>query len=324
MADNFTICAGTVGTGAWVSGDGGESWRQVRTGLWSESRVFGFAVHPNRPRTILAGADDGVYCREDGGEHFERLDSPMNTLHVWKVAYDPSDPNTIFAGTRPAALYRSTDGGRHWDKLRADIADECPNVRVPRVTALTVDPSDHRIVWAGIEVDGVRRSTDGGDSWTRIAAEGIPDPDIHDIAVTVNGGTTVLTSTPREIFASRDRGDSWYPLMVGDQFPLRYCRHLAQKADDPETLFVATGNGAVGDAGAIQRSKDGGRSWQMLPLPAEPNSPIWNFATHLADPGLIVACSHYGELFASQNAGDSWQKLRREFTEIRAVSWVPN
>lgn len=120
MADNFRICVGTIGTGAWVSSDGGESWRQVRTGLWSESRVFGFAVHPKEPRTVLAGADDGVYCSEDGGEHFERLDSPMNQLHVWKVAFDPANPEIIFAGTRPAALYRSTDGGRHWVKLRAD------------------------------------------------------------------------------------------------------------------------------------------------------------------------------------------------------------
>jgi Sortilin, neurotensin receptor 3, len=162
MTDNFTICAGTIGTGAWVSPDGGESWRQVRTGLWAESRVFGFAAHPQRPRTLLAGADDGIYRSDDGGEHFERLDSPMNALHVWKVAFDPTDPETIFAGTRPASLFRSTDGGRHWEKLRADMADECPNVRIPRVTALTVDPSDHRIVWAGVEVDGVRRSRDGG------------------------------------------------------------------------------------------------------------------------------------------------------------------
>src|SRR5262249_312408 len=130
MADDFTICVGTVGTGAWLSPDGGESWRQVRSGLWSESRIFGFAAHPKQPRTILAGADAGVYRGEEGGEHFERLDSPMNTLHVWKVAYDPSDPNTIFAGTRPAALFRSTDGGQHWETLRADMAEECPNVRV--------------------------------------------------------------------------------------------------------------------------------------------------------------------------------------------------
>jgi len=39
---------------------------------------------------------------------------------------------------------------------------------------------------------------------------------------------------------------------------------------------------------------------------------------------LIVACSHYGELYLTRDAGDSWQKLRREFTEIRALCWVPN
>jgi photosystem II stability/assembly factor-like uncharacterized protein len=285
--------------------------------------VFELTVHPREPHTVFAGANDGIYKSIDGGQSFERLPSPMDNLDVWRIAIDPVSPDIIFAGTRPAALFRSTDGGVQWQKLAADIAEECPNVRVPRVTALTVDPSDHRIVWAGVEVDGVRRSTDGGNTWSRITG-GINDPDIHDIAVTVNGSTTVLTSTPREIFASTDRGESWRGLGVADQFHLRYCRHLVQKADDPATLFVATGNGAAGDAGAIQRSKDGGRSWQMLSLPAEPNSPIWNFATHRADPGRIVACSHYGELFASDNAGDSWAKLRREFTEIRALSWVPN
>ena len=209
----------------------------------------------------------------------------MNDLDVWRIAIDPTNPDIIFAGTRPAALFRSNDGGRNWRKLPVEMVEECPNVGVPRVTALTVDPSDPNVVWAGVEVDGVRRSTDGGDSWSRIT-DGIYDLDIHDIAVTVNGGTTVLTSTPGEIFASHDRGESWQGLGVRDQFSLRYCRHLAQKADDPETLFVATGNGAVGDAGAIQRSKNGGKSWEALSLPDEPNSPIWNFATHPADPGL--------------------------------------
>ena len=99
---------------------------------------------------------------------------------------------------------------------------------------------------------------------------------------------------------------------------------LAQKADDPETLFVATGDGAVGTTGAIQRSTNGGKSWQTAHLPVKPNSPIWAFATHPADPGLIVACSHYGELYKTVNAGDSWTKLPREFTEIRALSWTPN
>jgi photosystem II stability/assembly factor-like uncharacterized protein len=323
MSASFTICVGTIGSGLWLSSDGGDSWRRVQRGLWSESRVFGLSLHPKQPRTVFAGADDGVYRSEDGGQSFERLDSPMNAMDVWKIAFDPTDAQVVFAGTRPAALFRSDDGGRHWEKLPAEMADECPNVRVPRVTALTVDPSDHRIVWAGVEVDGVRRSLDGGASWTRVKG-GLDDPDIHDMTVVVNGGKTVLTTTPREIFASTDAGESWQGCGVGRHFRLPYCRSLALKPGDPKTMFVATGDGAVGTTGAIQRSKDGGQSWQMLPLPVEPNSPIWAFATNPANPDRIVACSHYGELYASENGGDAWAKLPREFTEIRSLAWLPN
>ncbi len=79
------------------------------------------------------------------------------------------------------------------------MVEDCPNVGVPRVTALTVDPTDHRIIWAGVEVDGVRRSLDGGETWTRISG-GLSDPDIHDVAVRPAGADkTVLTSTPVEI-----------------------------------------------------------------------------------------------------------------------------
>lgn len=323
MAKNFSISVGTVGTGAWHSPDGGETWKRVGTGLWGESRVFGLAVHPTKPEIIYAGADDGIYRSHDRGERFDRLDSPMNALHVWKIAIDPEDPDTIFAGTRPAALFRSRDGGQKWERLSVEMAEECENVRVPRVTSLAVDPSDHRVVWAGVEVDGVRRSLDGGETWTRIAG-GLKDPDIHDAAVSLAESKTVLISTPREIFASTDTGESWHGLGVGKHFRFPYCRSIALRADDPRVIFVATGDGAIGSTGAIQRSRDGGQTWEMLPLPIEPNTPMWAFATHPADPGLILACSHYGQLFRSSDGGDSWVKLRREFAEIRALAWTPN
>jgi photosystem II stability/assembly factor-like uncharacterized protein len=323
MNKDFTICVGTIGSGAWLSPDGGENWRRVMKGLWSESRVYGLAVHPAEKRTVFAGANDGVYKSTDGGQSFEHIDSPMNAMDVWKIAFDPSDPNIVFAGTRPAALFRSTDGGMHWRQCRVDMAEDCPNVRIPRVTALTVDPADPRMVWAGVEVDGVRRSTDGGETWSRIT-DGIDDPDIHDVTTAVTAGKAVFTTTPREIFASDDRGKSWRGLGVGRHFALPYCRSLAVKPGDPDTLFVATGDGAVGKTGAIQRSTDGGEHWKMLKLPVEPNSPIWAFATNPADPDRLVACSHYGELYRSDDSGDAWTKLPREFTEIRAVAWVPN
>ena len=321
---DFTICVGTIGTGLWRSPDGGETWGLVQTGLWLESRVFSLVVHPRDPRILYAGTDNGLYRSQDRGASFERLDSPMNALHVWKVALDPVDPDTIFAGTRPSALFRSHDGGQTWEKLAVDMADECPNVRIPRVTSLVVDPSDHNIIWAGIEVDGVRRSLDGGKTWTRIT-DGLRDPDIHDIRVSAAASKTVLTSTPWEIFASADAGESWQRLEVGKHFGQPYyCRGLALKEDAPGVIFAGTGDAPLGSTGAIRRSKDGGQSWETLPLPVKPNSPIWTFATAPADPNLILACSHYGELFVSRNGGDSWEKLQREFAEIRSLAWTPN
>jgi photosystem II stability/assembly factor-like uncharacterized protein len=320
---SYSICIGTIGSGAWLSTNSGDTWKRVQSGFWSESRIYGLTVHPTEPRTIFAGADDGIYKSTDGGQNFTQLDSPMNSRDVWKIAIDPSNPDIIFAGTRPAALYRSKDGGKSWTQLAVDMVDECPNVRIPRVTALVVDPSNPKIIWAGVEVDGVRRSLDGGDTWTRIE-EGVPDPDIHDVTININGSRKVLTTTPHEIFASTDAGESWTPLGIDGRFQLPYCRALTQKIDDPKTLFIATGDGAIGCAGAIQRSRDGGSRWETLKLPVEPNSPIWTFAVHPANPDRIVTCSHYGELYTTENAGDTWAKLPREFTEIRAVTWVPN
>ena len=91
----------------------------------------------------------------------------------------------------------------------------------------------------------------------------MPDPDIHDVTININGSHKVLTTTPREIFASSDAGENWMPLGVNGRFRLPYCRALTQKIDDPKTLFVATGDGAVGCAGGIQRSRDGGNQWEM-------------------------------------------------------------
>ena len=96
MAQDFTMCVGTIGTGIWRSADGGGTWGPVREGIWSESRVYSLTGHPHNPHVLFAGTDDGIYRSQDGGKHFEHLDSPMNTRHVWKIAIDPVDPNTVY------------------------------------------------------------------------------------------------------------------------------------------------------------------------------------------------------------------------------------
>ena len=322
MAKNFSIHVGTIGTGLLHSSDGGKNWGRAE-GIWGDSRVFAVTANPKDPSKIYAGTDEGIFLSRDNGKSFQHLDSPMDSLHVWKIAVDPVDPDIVFAGTSPSAIFRSQDGGTKWEKLNVDMAEECPNVRMPRVTALEVDPTDHRIIWAGVEVDGVRRSLDGGDTWTRITS-GVDDPDIHGMAVSAGDPKTVFVSTPREVFASTDTGESWQGLGVGSKFSLRYCRDITVKPDNPNVMFVAAGDGAFGSTGSVQRSTDRGQTWESLPLPVDPNTPMWAFATNAADPDLILSCSHYGQLFASTDGGDWWVKLRKEFTEIRGMAWTPN
>ena len=330
MATHYRTLVGTVGTGIWYSNDAGESWDRCQ-GMWNETLVFALTPHPQDPKVVFAGAHDGIYRSADGGITFDAIDSPLSGKAIWSVAFDPVEPDTIFAGARPGAIFRSHDGGHKWEQLNAHFADECPNVRFPRVLSMAVDPTNHQIVWAGVEVDGVRRSLDGGETWETTGAAVTPgtigrqlnNPDIHGIVVSSASPTTVFVSTPREVFTSTDAGENWQPLGVQDHFPMPYCRSLALKADDPNILFVANGDAARGEAGTMQRSKDRGQSWETLPLPVVPNTPMWTFATHVAEPDLMVTCSHYGQVLISEDAGDSWRKVRREFSEIRALAWVP-
>lgn len=327
MAKNFTICLGSLGAGVWRSADGGDTWQRGRFGQGNQGdkSVYGLAVHPKDGSVMYAAGSDGVYLSRDRGVSFDRLESPMNDMRVWRVTIDPVDPNTVYAGTCPAAVFRSRDSGQHWDRVCADFAEECPAVGIPRITALAIDPADHRIVWAGAEVDGVRMSLDGGDTWARVAGGLLDDPDIHDITVVPSSPTRVVVVTPREVCISEDAGDSWEGVGARERFALPYCRSIAVKADDPDVILVGTGNTATGDAGAIQRSADGGRTWETPRLPLPANSYISAFATNAADPNMILACSHHGQLFASPDAGEWWVKLPKETTEVRgALAWLPN
>ena len=323
MGKDYSICVGAVGFGGgvWHSPDGGVTWNRIRDPFPLGSQVRGLAVYPDAPHRLLAGSDYGLYCSEDTGATWEKMWSPMDGMPIWSIAIDPVDTQTIFVGVKPAALFRSQDGGASWRKLSVQMAQEC-HIGPPMVTMLMVDPQDHHIVWAGVEVDGVYRSLDGGDTWTHIA--GGVHPDIHGMAISLGAPKKVLASTPREIFATTDLGESWQSVVTTERFPLRYSRGIAIKPDDPNVLFAALGDTAIGSTGAIQRSTDGGATWETRPLPVEPNSNIWSLATHPADPQRVLAASLFGEIYSSRDAGDSWQKLKREFSEVGALAWTPN
>jgi photosystem II stability/assembly factor-like uncharacterized protein len=322
MAMDYSICLGTAGWGVWHSPDAGKSWVRHRSPFPLNSRIQALAVHPTEPQTIFAAGDTGLFVSHTGGAKWERIGAQGEVPTIWSLAVDPIAPNILFAGTRPASVYRSRDGGQRWEKLAVNIAKEC-SIGTPLVTGVMIDPGDHRIVWAGVEIDGVFRSLDGGETWTHVEA-GLYDPDIHAMAIAATKPTRVFASTARELFTSVDMGEKWQPLGIQTKWPLPYARGIAVKADDPGVLYAGCGETTTGEKGHVLRSTTAGETWEILNLPTQANSTIWGLATHPAEANRILAFSLFGEVYVSEDAGDSWGKIPREFGEIRTAAWLPN
>ena len=328
MADKMTILVGTVGQGIMRSTDSGETWRRVSIdqGMHSDALVRTLSNDPSQTETVYAGTDKGLYRSENAGQTWALVDSPLSGYCVWALAVDPQEPDIMFAGTgtpTPAALFRSTNAGNSWERLPVVVAETCPNVGVPRVTGIAIDPTNRRSVWVGLEVDGVRHSTDGGDTWVSIDG-GIPNADVHNVSVAGEPSKTVFVVVNDDIFTSTDDGASWRPIGIREVFPWSYPRGIAVQPGNPEVVFLTIGDSTPGRIGTVMRSKDAGNTWQNLTLPVQPNTAMWVVNIQPFDPQVVFAASRYGYLYRSDDAGDSWQKLWREFSEISSLVWIPN
>jgi photosystem II stability/assembly factor-like uncharacterized protein len=326
MATKGNILVGTIGQGVMMSADDGETWTRasVRQGMHSDCIVKALEADPHRPGVIYAGTDAGLYKSEDAGGKWQLLDTPMTGSMVWSIAINPTDSNVMFAGTGTPSkpgIYRTSDGGKNWEHLAVDIADDCPNVGIPRPTGIAIDPTDHRHVWVGFEVDGVRHSWDGGDTWTRINGQ-IPNPDVHDVLVVAGPPKAVFTVVNDDVWRSLDDGKTWTAAKAREVFPWRYPRSIAVRPDDQKTVFLTLGDSTPGRIGTIMRSRDAGATWQSLNMPGQPNSAIWTVSIPAAAPDTVLAASRYGYLYRSDDGGDSWRKLWREFGEVSSVLWT--
>jgi hypothetical protein len=161
---------------------------------------------------------------------------------VTSIALDPSDGQTIYAGTIATGIFRSLDAGVSWQAIGADVGRR-------QIFALAVDPAAPATVYAGTDTGGVYKSTDGGDSWS---PAGLDDFTIVTLLVGP-GGTLHAATRNHGVFRSANGGTSWIPASAG--LPTGDVLALARDPANPGTLYAGT------PFDGVFASTDGGASW---------------------------------------------------------------
>ena len=321
-----TLYAGTIGQSVWRSTDIGKTWHRVSNGMFPEADIRAIVVDPSDSNVLYAGTEKGVVKTTDGGNNWAQLPSELDSREVWSLAIHPTEPDILFAGTCPSAFFKTTDAGKTWKQLDAELADECEGVPIiPRVTTIIIDPEDHDTVYAGIEIDGMRLSTDGGETWHN-RSEGLSSQDIHGLTVVPGEQKTLVAATNNDVCITTDM-HHWTPLKVREHFPWPYCRAAFYLNGDNAKVFIGAGNGPPGDQGGIFYMQDAAAAsdadairWDRSDIGMTSNSTIWCFGSNPIVDGLLIACSVSGQLFLSEDNGDSWTKLAHEFGEVRALA----
>ena len=108
----------------------------------------------------------------DRGATFQRATFPDKGKQVWSFLVDSRDANRIYAGGSPVDIYRSDDRGESWRRLpNPGIKDRATAPFAVRVMRMAQHPTRPDEIYAALEVNGVIRTTDGGETWTDCSAD---------------------------------------------------------------------------------------------------------------------------------------------------------
>jgi photosystem II stability/assembly factor-like uncharacterized protein len=325
-----------VGAGRYTGGTlsglfrqaaGGEGWTPLGKGLPDPVSIQAITVHPANPDVVYVGTQDGPYRSADRGERWERLEFP-DRREVWSIQVHPVNPRVLYAGTSPVGVYRSEDGGDTWRRLPGAVQPEHVTMSFDcRVMRLAVDPGRPDALYAGIEVGGVMRSLDAGETWSdctadlrRLAerphlrsriqsdsdAEGMLDT--HALCVSPARPGTVFLAVRMGLFQSDDRGATWRDLEVGRFSPLTYARDVRVAPHDPRTLYACLSPASRSEAGSLYRSLDLGRTWARLDHGVTARSTMMAVALHPRDPEQIFCVARLGQVFGTRDGGGTWHE----------------
>jgi photosystem II stability/assembly factor-like uncharacterized protein len=287
----------------------------VNTGL-RERGARCLAVDPADPYTLYVGtSDEGLLKSVDGGKSWDGL-SGIEHPRVTAVAVSSVD-GSVYAGTEPSALFVSRDGGGSWRELEEmrklpsqPTWSFPPRPWTSHVRAIALSYTDSDLVVVGIELGGVLRSTNGGETWQdqRPGAQ----PDCHSLSAHPEAPELIYEAGGGGFARSTDFGDSWESVDGG--MGLHYVWSLAVDAEDPSLVYASAAPGPYrahgrGASGAAIYRKLGNEPWRAA------LDGLVDFPYALCpDPelhGTVYAGLGDGTILRGEDAGESWEEVAR-------------
>lgn len=318
-----------VGTtnGLFIFERGDQGWRETG-GELSAHHVTSIA---GQDHSLLAGTKDGVYRSEDQGQTWWESNAGLEVRHIRWLAFHPDRSELAFAGTEPAAIFISRDGGRNWFE-RPEVA----NLRDANGWSLPYSPKAGCVRgfafngargYAAVEQGGLLRSFDSGETWELAGGSTgkphVPVPesyihsDVHSVKVRSSSADQIFAPTGGGLYSSLDGGDSWTALYNC------YCRAIWLDPADPGHLIFGPAD-SVNRNGRIEESINGGDTWQPVMDGLSERWPSRMVERFVQAGDELLAILSNGELIAAPLDTLTWQTVLPAVQGVNAAVSIQN
>jgi photosystem II stability/assembly factor-like uncharacterized protein len=318
----YTICLATDSGVVIAQRD--NDWRVVRRGLKGQYVTSVVALKG----AILAGTTDGIFRSKDDGATWHDASAGLSQRHIRWLAFRPGNPDFVYAGAEPAAIFVSQDSAKSWQEaaevawLRDQYHWFLPySSEAGCVRGFAFNGARG---YAAVEVGGVLRSDDRGIHWQLAeGSDGNPDlvgqsapliyPDVHSIQVHPTSPDRVFAPTGGGFYRSFDGGKTWRLLYNC------YCRAAWIDPTDPTHIILGPADN-VETNGRIEETRDGGDTWRQasggLTVP---------WTRHLVErftqigTDLFAVLSN-GTLITASLATLEWREILVDITGVNGIS----